>query len=494
MKPVRVCAVLLFCIIIQPGFAAKGDKFSYPEIDPGETVRGTVEISLDYSSYDTYTIRVPGDVFALRLTISGSPADLDLFMKKGEEIRDYKDVDAFSEAEDYNEVLFLTRFSNPPLESGRYFIDVTYQRSGFPEAGGKRIDVVPYSLTYEVLRAEPAAELVPGKIYSSELVPEEGMFQVLELDVPEKVDNLRIDVFDTTGDIDLFLRKGKPPLGYDDAEYIGESLLGNEQLLIQDHPSGSVPPGTYYILVIDQLVDGKASPFSVVASFSSKPPASLKSIPYLPEPVSDLDRAIISTVEVIAEAGKGSGCLVSPDGLILTNWHVVEGFSGDVSEDIYIAMNFSTEEPPKELFKAEVLETDRERDFALLRITSGLYDQRLPGRYRFPYFLLAYPGDVEIGQPISIIGYPSIGGTGSRVSVSLTRGIISGFERGRYGTVYKTDGKIIGGSSGGAACNAYYELIGLPTIIISEDTGNMGFIYPVGMLPQGWIERIKTAQ
>ncbi len=492
MKVRRVVATLFLFFAVQYMFAAKGGKFPFPEIDPGETIRGKVEISLDYSSYDTYTIRVPVDAFAIRLSINESPADLDLFIKKGEEIRDYKDVDAYSESEDYNEVIFITRFSNPPLESGRYFIDVTYRRSGFPEAGGKRMGVVPYTITYEVLRAEPSAKLSPGKAYSSELLPKDGMFKVFRLDVPDHVEDLRIDVFNAEGDIDLFVRKDGPPLGYDNADYIGESLLGNEQLLIRRHSSGSIPRGTYYILVIDQLSKGKASPFSIVATFSADPPEELMGIPYPPDPAGDIEKAIMATVEVIAEAGKGSGCLVSPDGLILTNWHVIQGFSGEVSANLYIAMTFSTDEPPRELFKAEVLETDRERDFALLKITSGLYGQPLPRRYEFPYFTLGKPGQVEIGQPISIIGFPSTGGTGSRVSVSLTRGIISGFEKGEFGTFFKTDGKIIGGSSGGAACNVYYELIGLPTIIINEDTGNMGLIYPISMLPESWLGIISA--
>lgn len=485
MKAGKVLAALMLCFVIQSGFAEKGTKFSFPEIRAGETVKGQVEISSKYSSYDTFTLWVPADAFAIRLTIKESPADLDLFLKKGSEIRDYKDVDAFSEDEDYNEVLFLTRFSNPPLESGRYFLDVTYQRSGAPEVGGKPMAVVPYTLTYEVLRAEPSARLEPGKPFSAELVPDQGMFKVLELEVGANVRDLRIDVFDSAGDIDLFVRKDKPPLGYNDADHIGESLLGNEQLLIPG-PSG----GTYYILVIDQLDGGKPAPFSIVTSFSSRAPRIITGIPYPPDPASDIERAVMATVEVIAEAGKGSGCLVSPGGLVLTNRHVIRGFSGEVSEEIYIAMNFSLDQPPVELFKAEVLESDEERDFALLRITSGMYGQPLPRDYTFPFLKLGDPSEVELGQPISIIGFPSIGGTGSRVSVSLTRGVVSGFEKGPFGTFLKTDGKIIGGSSGGAACNVYYELIGLPTIIISEDVANMGFIYPVSMLPDSWIKAI----
>ncbi|MBN2048875.1 MAG: trypsin-like peptidase domain-containing protein [Spirochaetales bacterium] len=495
MKTKR-CNLFLLCfftiVAVQPLTAAKGDKYGVPEINPGETVQGKVEISLDYSSYNTYTLRVPPDAFAIRLIISESPADLDIFIKKGEEIQSYKDVDASSEKEDYNEVLFLTRFSNPSLESGRYFVDVTYQRSSLPDVGGKRIRTIPYALTYQVLRAESSGTLVPGKMYSSELKPEAGMFQVLEVVVPPRSEGFRVDVFNAPGDLDLFVSRGKIPLSYEEADYIGESLLGNEQLMIKAETPGPLPEGRYYILVIDQLAENRPGPFSLLVSFSDAPPAALLKVPYLPDGLTDLEQAIMATVEVIAEAGKGSGCLVSPRGLVLTNWHVVEGFSGDVSENIYIAMSFSLDEPPRELFKAELLESDPSRDFALLKITGGLYGQALPRAYTFPYFRLGDPEEVEIGQPVSIIGFPSIGGTGSRVSVSLTRGIISGFEKDIFGTLLKTDAKIISGNSGGAACNVYYELLGLPTIVISEETGNMGFIYPVSMLPASWFDLIGS--
>jgi S1-C subfamily serine protease len=96
-----------------------------------------------------------------------------------------------------------------------------------------------------------------------------------------------------------------------------------------------------------------------------------------------------------------------------------------------------------------------------------------------------------MGQPLTIIGYPGIGGTGSRSSISITKGIVSGFQRTPFGTIIKTDAEINGGNSGGAAINAYYELVGLPTMVVNEDAGQMGFIHPVNLLPRDWVDLIE---
>jgi serine protease Do len=146
--------------------------------------------------------------------------------------------------------------------------------------------------------------------------------------------------------------------------------------------------------------------------------------------------------------------------------------------------------PPQELFKAELIEYDEKTDLALLQIESGLYDQPLPKDYHFPFFTLAETQQVHIGQPMSFIGYPNGGGSGSKVSVSLTRGIVSGFEQGANGFLIKTDAVLTPGNSGGAAINAYYELVGLPTFTMAGKNSPMGFIRPVSEIPSEWLEQI----
>jgi S1-C subfamily serine protease len=232
-----------------------------------------------------------------------------------------------------------------------------------------------------------------------------------------------------------------------------------------------------------------AEHFTLRFSMDSEVPDEITAVPPFPRTDDELKNALYSTVEVIGKAGKGSGCIVSSDGLVLTNWHVVRDFAGDPSEPVYIAVNFSLYEPPRELFRAEVVDYDADRDFALLRIESGLYGQSLPYNYRFPYFELGDPEELSIGQPLSFLGYPGIGGTGSRASVSLTRGIVSGFERSEDRSLIKTDAVIHGGNSGGAAINAYYELLGLPTVVVGREGNTLSFINPVSDIPAEWKRR-----
>ncbi len=84
-----------------------------------------------------------------------------------------------------------------------------------------------------------------------------------------------------------------------------------------------------------------------------------------------------------------------------------------------------------------------------------------------------------------------MGGAGSRVSVTLTKGIISGLMRFYDGYLYKTDAEMNPGNSGGAVVNAFYELIGLPTTIVGDASGKMGFIHPVSLLPPSWLMLIS---
>ncbi len=472
--------------------AAADFEDEYPVLEEGETVESSVDISSSGSGYRTFVIDVPEDAFAVRLSISDAPADLDLFMLHEREIENYQHVDYKSTREDYNETLFVSRVSDTPLQDGKYYIDVAYQRSILPFDKWKRLKDIPFSLTLEVISASDYRSIEADTEYRGELKPEEGMAQIFEIELPEGVEECRVDLFDTVADLDLMVGYEEPVLTRATADYVKESLLSRESIVLKgDEDEPELQAGKYYITVFDQVSMEHPEEFSIQASLKSEAPEELKKIPPLPRTSDELERAFHSTVEIIGEAGRGSGCLVSDDGLILTNWHVVKGFSGGASDPLYIALSYSQQEPPTEMFRAEVVEHDEDTDFALLEIVSGLYSQPVPSDYKFPYFRLGDPERLNIGQPISFLGYPSIGGTGSRASISLTRGIVSGFERSGGRFLIKTDAVIHNGNSGGAAVNAYYELLGLPTVIIGKEGVAIGFVNPVSEIPEEWRERIN---
>jgi S1-C subfamily serine protease len=131
---------------------------------------------------------------------------------------------------------------------------------------------------------------------------------------------------------------------------------------------------------------------------------------------------------------------------------------------------------------------DRELDMALLRAETDLYGGALPADYRFPAIRLGDPRAVALGDHLFVLGYPDAGGLGTRVSINLTRGIVSGFERRGETLLIKTDADIASGNSGGPVLNERYEVIGIATEAISEEIGNsqIGYIWPLWLVPRDW--------
>jgi len=481
---------LLIFILVSPLWGQNNEQ-RYRHLRPGTQISGSVPLSEDGGGYKTFTFEVKPNTFAVRLSLSDVPADLDLYIKHNEDIQNYEFVDAYSDSQDYNEVLFLSSLSDPPLKAGLYYLDVVYPQESLPFHKWNRLQEVPFKLELTTISVGRHTRLKPDTPVEGTLLPKEGMAKTYSIEIPEELTKLRIDLFDTKADLDLLVGYEQPVLTRENADYLQEGLIGRESIVLdgsEDEPE--LPSGTYYITVFDAVSDARAEDFRLQVSFQSEPPERLLAIPRFPRSDDELLQALLSTVEVIGEAGRGSGCLVSKGGLLLTNWHVLRGLDGGASEDIYIAASFSQKSPPQELFKAELIDYDEQTDLALLQIKSGRYGQPLPRDYEFPFYTLADTGLLQLGQPLSFIGYPSGGGSGSRVTVSLTRGIVSGFDRGAEDFLIKTDAVLTFGNSGGAAINAYYELVGLPTFTMGEKNSPMGFIRPVSEIPSEWLEQI----
>ena len=480
-KTIIIAVTLLFSFNSLFALEKKG---TVRKITPGTVVTGKLDLKV--KNYETFAFQVQPDTFAVEIDLSGAPADLDLFVKHGMKIENYDDVDYTASTDNYSEKIIITRLSDPILREGTYYIDVAYQRDVLPAVKNRRVAEIPFTLEIKERKVQVESVLKPSMTENGFLLPDNGMAAVYAFKVPERTSFFRVDISNTNSDIDLMVGYGKKIVTPENYDYIGESLLGKESLIVKNSDKSMLPAGTYYITVFDQVAGDYEEKFSITAGFKTLPPPALSTIRNLPPPQDEQENAILSTVEVIAAAGKGSGCLVSGDGYILTNWHVIKNFNNQPSENIYIAVNRSCSEPPEELFRARIVEADRDLDLALLKIESGLYGQPLPFVPDFPHFNLSRGGAVKIGQPVSILGYPGVGGTGSRASISLTTGIVSGFEKTEAGSYIKTDTEINGGSSGGAVIDVYFNLVGIPTVIIGEDSGQIGYITPVSSIPAQW--------
>jgi S1-C subfamily serine protease len=443
-------------------------------------VSGVIDVEVPDGGSEGYSISVPDEYFGIRIRVTGSPADLDiaLYDENGNDI-------AVAETEMFNEEIIITRISEPPLNSGKYTIRILYQLPFLPIYHGEQKANIPFNFSYEAIENRPRQDVTPGTLIHDTLLPSEGMLRTYRYIVPEKTEAFRIDLFDTQGDLDILVNRNKPFIDPYQTDYRSESLLSRESLVVSG-PDGFLEPGDYFISVLDQVVSDVVQEFSMVITNGTEPPVFLTSLPEISSPADPLENALLSTVEIFTASGGGSGCLIDPEGYILTSWHVVRGPSGEADDELVIGMSLDHEVPSRELFAGEVVDRDPAKDLALVKIRTGLYGQPLEPGFEFPHFTLGDPEELKIGDPLGFIGYPEVGGTGSRVSITFTRGIVSGFERSSGMRIIKTDAQINKGNSGGAAVNSLFRLIGIPSQIVGNGNQKLGYIYPVSQIPSRW--------
>jgi len=168
----------------------------------------------------------------------------------------------------------------------------------------------------------------------------------------------------------------------------------------------------------------------------------------------------------MSPAWTGSGTVVDPKGIILTNCHVANpramGMSAPPADRLGIAITERSDEPPVLSYFAEIVAQSPQLDLAVLRIVNKVDGKRASG-LKLPYVPLGDSDSLELGDKLSIFGFPGIGGD----TVTFTSGNVSGFTkqqgvRERRAWI-KTDATIAGGNSGGTATNSQGELVGIPT-------------------------------
>ena len=157
------------------------------------------------------------------------------------------------------------------------------------------------------------------------------------------------------------------------------------------------------------------------------------------------------------EQGLGSGVIVSPDGYIVTNNHVVEDM-----DELTVSL------PDKRTFKAKVVGTDPKTDVAVIKIDAS----------NLPVLPWGDASQLQVGEMVLAIGNPF------GLSQTVTMGIISAVGRANVGIVdyedfIQTDAAINPGNSGGALVNLKGELIGINTAIFSQSGGYMGIGFAI---------------
>ena len=181
---------------------------------------------------------------------------------------------------------------------------------------------------------------------------------------------------------------------------------------------------------------------------------------------------IIALVEMdgqLVEGWSGSGTIISEDGLILTNAHVILSDRYYNVVDLVVAITMEQDAPPVKMFFADVIQADARLDLAVIKVRSDL--NGAPANFSslgIEPVPLGNSDSLGLGDEIIIIGYPGIGGQ----TITLTRGEVSGFTSEEpYGNraFIKTSATIAGGNSGGLAATSNGEIIGVPTQVGSGD-------------------------
>lgn len=157
------------------------------------------------------------------------------------------------------------------------------------------------------------------------------------------------------------------------------------------------------------------------------------------------------------QLGTGSGVIISPDGYIITNNHVIDG-----SEKLSVTLN------DNRTIEAKIIGTDAKTDIALLKIDTNK---------DLPYTTFGDSDQAKIGEWVLAVGNPF------NLTSTVTAGIISAKSRDLSGlskqSFIQTDAAVNPGNSGGALVNTNGDLIGINTAITSQTGSYIGYSFAV---------------
>ena len=162
-------------------------------------------------------------------------------------------------------------------------------------------------------------------------------------------------------------------------------------------------------------------------------------------------------VQTPKRAAAGSGVIISADGYIVTNNHVVDG-----ADELTVTLNENSKE-----YSARIIGADKATDLALIKIDAK----------NLPAIVIANSDDVKVGEWVLAVGNP-LG-----LNNTVTAGIVSAKARpmntGGITSMIQTDAAINQGNSGGALVNTRGELIGINAMLASPTGSNIGYGFAI---------------
>lgn len=457
--------------------------------------------------YRTYVVEVPKGAGSLVLSLQAK-VDLDLFARFGQQMYDWEqDPDHAAVTLASFEELVI---EGPALRAGPYYIDVANLVSGSP--GGSFVLLATWRapgdqappLLEEPVQDQIGGILEPGGTAEGAMGAGD-LVQFWAVDLPPKAQTLEVGLFDAGGPLDLVVApEGGLPLDLDAFPHAALTALENERLTV---PVGAAGASRWWIGVVNREHAPVTYRLEVRVDEPLPPHPTFR--PELPPTPSPLQQALAAAVQLSNSLGMGSGTLVSPDGLILTNYHVVAHCT--TTEPVFACAGEPLREADGSLERMVVglADVDQgmavqsyyarleralpEYDLALLRIESDLNGDPLTVELPWVPIDLA---PVALGEEVLVIGYPTIARAGSRNPLSLTRGIVSGFTTHQGQRVLiQTDAAVNSGNSGGLMARARDgALIGVPSDV-RYDTDTLekqDYARPVQLLPAEWVDLIEA--
>lgn len=245
----------------------------------------------------------------------------------------------------------------------------------------------------------------------------------------------------------------------------GVLTLGTYKLFIEKHQVVFEKPAESFPAVLQTNFANEISPsientdFTVAAEKTLNSVVHVKntSVKKVRDPFTEFFYGQGSGTKQYSQIGTGSGVIISSDGYIITNNHVIRN-----ATDIEVTMN------NKKTYKAELIGTDSTNDVALLKI----------GADDLPYITFGDSDSIKIGEWVLAVGNPY------NLTSTVTAGIISAKGRDLDGnssidSFIQTDAAVNPGNSGGALVNTRGELIGINTAISSRTGSFIGYSFAV---------------
>ena len=254
-------------------------------------------------------------------------------------------------------------------------------------------------------------------------------------------------------------------------------LASGSQPAVNNPPLNNPPPSTAAPGISYADVVSRVSP-AVITIHSQMRARAPEQYPFFDDPMFREffgDRRPIPQQPQRRREGLGSGVIVSPDGYILTNHHVVDG-----AEQIKVDMN------DNRTFDARVVGVDPPSDLALLKVEAS----------NLPVLTLGDSDRVRVGDVVLAIGNPL--GIGQTVTMGIisAKGRQTGLSSGSFEDFLQTDAPINQGNSGGALVSTNSELIGINSQILSPSGGSIGigFAIPSNMARTVMDTLVKTGR